>query len=91
MISRLFGLPIVVAVGTAMGGNALAQKQTDDVKWVNQCVRDSAGYAVSEQVKIMYCSCMVARMSDNETRSVTQWEQANPRIRDDCARRAGWN
>lgn len=72
--------------------SATAQtKQTDDVRWVNQCVRDSAGYNVSEQVKIMYCSCMVSRMSDNETRSVTQWEQANPRIRDDCARRAGWN
>jgi hypothetical protein len=54
-------------------------------------VRDSAGYAVSEQVKIMYCTCMVSKMSDSETRSVTQWERANPAARDDCARRAGWN
>jgi hypothetical protein len=81
-----------LAITALMAGDAAAQnRQTDDVRWVNQCVRDSAGYPVSEQVKIMYCTCMVARMSDNETRSVSQWEQANPRIRDDCARRAGWN
>jgi len=80
-----------IAAGTLIAGNAVAQRQTDDVRWVNQCVRDSAGYNVSEQVKIMYCTCMVAKMSDNETRSVTQWERANPQARDDCARRAGWN
>jgi len=77
-------------VGCLIAGSALAQS-TDDVKWVNQCVRDSASYAVSQQVKIMYCTCMVSKMSDNETRSVTQWERANPAARDDCARRAGWN
>jgi hypothetical protein len=81
-----------LAIGTLMVGGAAAQtKQTDDVRWVNQCVRDSAGYNVSEQVKIMYCTCMVSKMSDNETRSVTQWERANPVARDDCAKRAGWN
>ena len=77
-------------VACLIAGSAAAQS-TDDVKWVNQCVRDSAGYAVSEQVKIMYCTCMVSKMSDNETRSVTQWERANPAARDDCTRRAGWN
>ena len=73
-----------------IAGSAAAQT-SDDVKWVNQCVRDSASYPVSEQIKIMYCTCMVSKMTDNETRSVTQWERANPRARDDCARRAGWN
>jgi hypothetical protein len=81
---------IITFVGCLIAGSAWAQS-TDDVKWVNQCVRDSASYAVSQQVKIMYCTCMVSKMSDNETRSVTQWERANPAARDDCARRAGWN
>ena len=80
-----------IAAGTLIAGGASAQRQTDDVKWVNQCVQDSAGYNVSEQVKIMYCTCMVSKMSNNETRSVTQWERANPVARDDCAKRAGWN
>ena len=81
-----------IAACTLIAGSATAQRQSDDVGWVNQCVRDSsADRTVSEQVKIMYCTCMVAKMSDNETRSVTQWEQANPAARDDCAKRAGWN
>lgn len=82
-----------VAIVLLTAGVAAAQKrQTSDARWVDECVRDSAGYIfTSERVKVMYCSCMVSRMSDNETRSVSEWEQANPRIRDDCARRAGWN
>lgn len=89
-MTRLFLTSLAACL---LAGSATAQtKQTDDVRWVNQCVRDSAGYTnVSEQVKVMYCTCMVSKMSDNEIRSVTQWEQANPRTRDDCARRAGWN
>jgi hypothetical protein len=88
-MKAIASLAIALVVLTA--GVATAQRKTDDARWVDQCVRDSVGYAVSERIKVMYCSCMVARMSDNETRSVSQWEQANPRIRDDCARRAGWN
>ena len=84
-----FTVTTLIAAGCLIAGNVLAQ--TDDVKWVNQCVKDSAGYKVSEQVKIMYCTCMVSKMSDRETRSVTQWEQANPVAAKDCAQRAGWN
>ena len=84
-----FAIAGLFAAGCLLAGNAFAQ--TDDVKWVNQCVKDSAGYNVTEQVKIMYCSCMVGKMTDRETRSVTQWEQANPEAAKDCARRAGWN
>jgi hypothetical protein len=83
------GLVALSLFACLITGSAMAQ--TDDVRWVNQCVRDSAGYNVSQQVKVMYCTCMVGKMSDSETRSVTQWERANPAARDDCARRAGWN
>ena len=89
-MSRMLGVVFAACATCLIGGGAAAQS-TDDVKWVNQCVRDSASYPVSQQVKIMYCTCMVSKMSDNETRSVTQWERANPAARDDCARRAGWN
>jgi hypothetical protein len=33
---------------------------------------------------------MNEKMDDNETRSITQWEKANPRSRRDCERQAGW-
>jgi hypothetical protein len=87
-MTRIYLAGLSLAVCLAAGS---AWAQTDDVRWVNQCVADSAGYNVSQQVKVMYCTCMVAKMSDSETRSVTQWERANPAARDDCARRAGWN
>lgn len=90
-MSRFFGFAVAAFFGGAMTAGSAAAQTTDDVKWVNQCVRDSAGYAVSEQVKIMYCTCMVSKMDDNENRSVTQWERANPAARRDCARRAGWD
>ncbi len=82
---------IIFSIAASLIATAASAQNTDDARWVDQCVRDSAGYNVSERVKVMYCSCMVARMSNSETRSVSQWEQANPKIRDDCARRAGWN
>ena len=63
---------------------------SEDAKYVDQCVRDSAGMAATQQVKIMYCTCMVGKMDDNETRSVSQWERANPAVATECARLAGW-
>ena len=49
-MSRLFGFVFAAFVGSLMAESAAAQATTDDVRWVNQCVRDSAGYAVSEPV-----------------------------------------
>jgi hypothetical protein len=77
-----------LAACCVFAGNALAQ--TDDVRWINKCISDSAGISGTMQQKTMYCSCMVAKMDDKETRSVTQWEQANPAEMRDCAKRAGW-
>jgi hypothetical protein len=34
---------------------------------------------------------MNVKMSDNETRSITQREKANPNARRACEREAGWN
>ena len=63
---------------------------SEDAQHVDQCVRDSAGMSATQQVKIMYCTCMVGKMDDNETRSVSQWEVANPAIATECARLSGW-
>jgi hypothetical protein len=34
--------------------------------------------------------CMNEEMDDNETRSVTQFEKANPKIRAKCDKQSGW-
>ena len=62
---------------------------TDDVKWINQCVKDNKGDA-SAQVVLKYCTCMNNKMSDDETQSITQWEKSHPKERAACDKEAGW-
>jgi hypothetical protein len=40
-------------------------------------------------VALAYCTCMNNRMSNNETRSITQWEKANPNAQE-AWQQAGW-
>jgi hypothetical protein len=69
---------------------ALAQRMTqDDLKWINQCIADNKGAASAEVIR-KYCTCMNEKMDDNETRSISQWEKANPKARAECDRVSGW-
>jgi hypothetical protein len=74
----------------ALAGCATTSSSAEDRRWINQCIRDNADEGASRRVVTAYCTCMVNRMSDHETRSVTQWERVNPRARRECAREAGW-
>ena len=69
--------------------NAAIAATTDDVKWINQCVNDNKGGAASEVV-LKYCTCMNNKMSDNETRSITEWEKTHESERKACDKEAGW-
>lgn len=61
----------------------------DDVKWINQCVKDNKGGA-ADDVVLKYWTCMNDKMSDNETQSITQWEKSHPTERAACDKEAGW-
>lgn len=39
---------------------------------------------------LKYCQCMVNEMDSNDSRSVTQFEKANPKTMKMCERKAGW-
>ncbi|MGD9544020.1 MAG: hypothetical protein AB7F41_02020 [Methylocystis sp.] len=71
---------------------ACAQKMnSDDLKWINQCISDNKDEEGGTPTIIRaYCICMNEKMDDSETRSVTQWEKANPEARQDCEKQAGW-
>lgn len=70
---------------------ASAQMTSDDLKWVNQCISDNKGEAGGTQAIVRaYCICMNEKMDDNETRTITQWEKANPKARVACEKQAGW-
>ena len=58
---------------------------SDDLKWINQCISDNKGEeGGTPDIIRAYCICMNEKMDDNETRSVTQWEKANPEAQQDC-------
>ena len=82
----------LIAAGCLLSGPALAQKMNaDDIKWVNECIDDSKGVEGYTPAKARaYCMCMNEKMSDNETRTITQWEKANPNAMNACSRQAGW-
>lgn len=62
----------------------------DDKKWVAKCMKDNKDEGAKEEVVKKYCVCMNDKMDDNETRSITEWEKANPKARKDCEKAAGW-
>jgi hypothetical protein len=79
----------LVLAGLCFSANAALAATTDDVKWINQCVRDNKGDAPANVV-LKYCTCMNNKMSDNETRSITQWEKTHVAERKACDKEAGW-
>ena len=83
-------LGLVAALAAAAPAQA-QRMNADDMKWINQCIDDNRSEAGgTPQIVRAYCMCMNEKMDDNETRSVTQWERANPGARRDCERKSGW-
>ena len=69
-----------------MVSTAVLAQTADDRKWVAQCVRDNAGTASAAVIRA-YCVCMNDKMDDNETRSISVWEKANPNAMRACERK----
>lgn len=86
-----FKLSALLLAGSVLAGTAALAQTADDKKWINQCLSDNKDAKVSAAVVSSYCTCMNGKMSDNETRSITQWEKANPNARRACEQRSGWN
>jgi hypothetical protein len=79
----------LVASATASNAVFAQAMNADDLKWVNQCIVDNKGGA-SDAIIRKYCVCMNEKMDNNETRSITEWEKANPRARAACDKESGW-
>ena len=62
---------------------------TDDVKWINACVKDNKGEA-ADAVILKYCTCMNEKMDNNESQSITQWEKTHGAERKACDKESGW-
>ncbi|HEY5796440.1 MAG TPA: hypothetical protein VIU82_15635 [Bosea sp. (in: a-proteobacteria)] len=86
-----FKLSALLLAGSVCIGSAAFGQTADDRKWINQCLSDNQDAKASASVVAAYCTCMNGKMSDSETRSITQWEKANPNARRACERESGWN
>jgi len=81
----------LAAVALALlSGPALADTTEDDVKWVNQCIADNKKEGVTEDVVRRYCVCMNNAMSNEETKSISEWEKTHPDEMKACDKEAGW-
>jgi hypothetical protein len=79
----------MLVVGVIAGMSAFVHAN-DDTKWVAQCLQDNSEAKVSVEVVTKYCICMNDKMDENETRSITEWEKANPAAMADCEKVADW-
>lgn len=86
-MKKVFAAAFLIAAVSASGS---AFAGADDVKWVNQCLQDNKAEGAPEAVVRKYCECMNNKMDDNETRTITVWEKANPEARKACEKEAGW-
>jgi hypothetical protein len=80
---------VLAAAGFLFASQAAFAVTADDVKWINQCMRDNKGDAKEDVVR-KYCTCMNNKMDNNETQSITQWEKSHPKERAACDRESGW-
>lgn len=86
---KAFVLVSVAFLSVVASTVAVAQTAADK-KWVNQCLLDNKDAKVAASVVNAYCVCMNDQMSENETKSITQWEKENPTERKMCEAKAGW-
>lgn len=73
-----------------LGLAGTARADSDDVKWIAQCMKDNQDAKVDASVIQKYCSCMNNKMSSNETQSISQWEKTHVAERQACDKESGW-
>jgi uncharacterized protein YggL (DUF469 family) len=87
-IAAMLAALAVVVISNAASAQSMS---ADDLKWINQCIADNKGEKGGTPAVVRaYCICMNEKMDDSESRSITQWEKANPKARVACEKQAGW-
>ena len=86
-MKRTIGALLVFA---SLAVSGLAFADSDDTKWVAQCIKDNKDEGAKEEVVYKYCECMNNKMDSNETKSISEWEKTHPDERKACEKKAGW-
>jgi hypothetical protein len=78
-------------LGRGESSASAQQINSDDLKWINQCIQDNRDEPGGTPAIIRaYCVCMNEDMDSKEIRPITQWEKSNPAARRACEGQAGW-
>lgn len=88
-MTRIVGCFLVVGVALFCCGQAFAGN-ADNITWIGKCMIDNKNEGAAPEVVFKYCQCMNNKMSEDETRSVTQWEKSHPKEMAECSKKAGW-
>ncbi len=73
-----------------VAASASAFADADDAAWIKKCVYENRNEGAKDSVVAAYCACMTAKMSSDETLSVTAWEKTHPTEQAACSKEAGW-
>ena len=76
--------------GLATAADEAKQSDPEDAKWIAKCIEDNKDQGQTAEVIKKYCECMVSKMADDESQSVTQWEKTHPESRKECDKASGW-
>ena len=81
---------IAASLVAILSMSSAARADSDDVKWIAQCLKDNQDAKVDASIIQKYCSCMNNKMSSNETQSISQWEKTHVAERAACDKESGW-
>jgi hypothetical protein len=81
---------LLILAASLIATPAFADTTEDDVTWINQCISDNKKEGATEDVVRTYCVCMNNAMSDEESKSVSEWEKSHPDETKACDKEAGW-
>jgi hypothetical protein len=81
---------IAASLVAFLGLAGAARADSDDVKWIAQCLKDNQDAKVDASIIQKYCSCMNNKMSSDETQSISQWEKTHVAERQACDKESGW-
>jgi len=83
-------IAVAVLLAVSILGGFTAHADSDDTKWVGQCIVDNKDENATVEVITKYCTCMNSKMSSNETLSITAWEKTHATERRACDKESGW-
>jgi hypothetical protein len=78
-----------IAMLILVSGQAFATPE-DDAAWIAKCEKDNAKEGAAEGTVTKYCSCMNNKMSEDEKKSITEWEKSHQAEMKACEAEAGW-